>query len=508
MKATKATCRATRVASLVWFAAAGTAAIACSAEMTSDEKPNATVDPSIPAPGAPGTLPDGAPIPEPSDGAASGDGGSTSDADADPPRIPYVSFDINHVLSTGQSNAVANDGKPILSTSQPFGNLMFSSGVMTASGCDGDGCRAWDTPTSFVPLVEGDTFFYPVETMSSGLANEITKLGLERSLVGKPRHDVLVSVHGRSGNSYSCLRKGGCDWWNDRGYVKPFDDGMRQVTAAKELALAAGKSYVVRAVTAVHGEHDHYAAAAGASLFPLPRTDGKGMLADYGEGLEEWQRDYDASVKAITGQTIDIPLFVSQYSHWNNVPTTVIAYQQLAAHVRSKGKVTIVGPTYVLPYSSDCLHFTGPGERWLGEYFAKAYSRVVMDGRAWEPLRPIAVSMAGTTITVKLLVPKPPIVLDTTHVTNPGNFGFEVYDESGATPSITNVAISAPDTITISLTAPLVGPNRRVRYAYTFHGCAGSGTIARGNVRDSDDTPSESGNDLSNWLVHFDEPLP
>jgi hypothetical protein len=168
----------------------------------------------------------------------------------------------------------------------------------------------------------------------------------------------------------------------------------------------------------------------------------------------------------------------------------------------------IVGPTYQLPDTSGCLHFSGPGERWLGEYFAKAYARVVMEGRAWEPLRPIGVSAAGNVITVKLKVPKPPIVLDTTRVSNPGNYGFEVHDDSGATPSITSVAVTGPDTISITLSGPLTGPNKRVRYAYTFSGCGGNGTIARGNVRDSDDTPSQSGNDLSNWLVHFDEPLP
>lgn len=466
----------------------------------------------------PSSTDEGAALPEPGatnarpgDAPATTDAGTSGDAasvDAEPPPAPYVAFDVNHVLSTGQSNAVANDGKPIVSTTQPYGNLMFDTGVMTGGGCDGDGCRTYQTPSGFVPLVEGDTFFYPVETMSSGLANEITRLGQTRFLVGKPRHDVLVSLHGRSGNSYGCLRKGGCDWWTERGYVRPFDEAMMQITSARDLAKAAGKSYVVRAVTAIHGEHDHYANAAGNSLFPLPRTDGGGMLADYGEALEEWQRDYDASVKAITGQTIDVPLLVSQYSHWNNVPTTSIAYQQLAAHVRSKGKVTIVGPTYQLPYTSSCLHFTGPGQRWLGEYFAKAYARMVMAGRRWEPLRPIAVTAAGNVITVKLAVPKPPIVIDTTKVSNPGNYGFEVYDESGTTPRITGVTLAGPDTVAITLSAALSGPNRRIRYAYTFTGCGGSGTIARGNVRDSDDTVSESGNDLSNWLVHFDEPVP
>ena len=464
--------------------------------------------PSASTPPAPsGTVP-------PPGGSDAGDGGpGGSDAgDGGPggaPPVPYVHFDVNHILSTGQSNAVALDGIPILSTTQPYANLMFDTGVMPMTACGGDGCNVYQKPTSFVPLVEGDTFFKPIETMSAGLANEASKLAKDRyaSRTGDPAHDVLVSLHGRSGNSYWCLRKGGCDWWPGNAYVKAFDQGMMEVADAFAISKTAGKSYVVRAVTAIHGEHDHYAAAAGTSLFPLPGTDGKTVIHDYGEGLEEWQRDYEAGVKAIDGQSLPVPLLVSQYSHWNNVPTTVIAYQQLAAHVRSKGKVVVIGPTYALPYSSGCLHIAGPGQQHLGEYFAKAYARIVLDGRQWEPLRPAAITRQGNVITAKFLVPKPPLVLDTVRVTNPGNYGFELADGSGAPPAIVGVALAGPDSVTITLASAPVGGNVRLRYAYTFTGCGGSGTIARGNLRDSDDTPSQAGYDLSNWAVHFDEPV-
>jgi hypothetical protein len=418
--------------------------------------------------------------------------------------VPYVPFDVNHVLSTGQSNSVANDGVPVLSKTQPYANLMFDVGIMTARSCDGDGCRIYDVPSSFVPLVEGDTYFYPVETMSSGLANEVSK-------ITTLPHAMLVSLHGRSGNSYWCLRKNGCDWWPGRGYLVPFEDAMKQVTDAKRIADAAGKSYVVRAVTAIHGEHDHYAYSSGAPHYPLPGTDGTTMVADYADALREWQRDYEAGIKAITGQTIDVPLLVSQYSHWNDTAHTVISFMQLDAHVKSNGKVVVVGPTYALPYDSKCLHFSNHGERWLGEYFAKAYARVVLDGKKWQPLRPLAVTRDGATITVKLHVPVPPIVIDTTRVTDPGDYGFEVVDAAGARLPLASVAIAGPDAVAVTLvTAPASAV--RVRYAYTFAGCGGAGAagtrVARGNVRDSDATPSQYGYDLSNWLVHFDLPVP
>src|SRR4051812_28465116 len=42
------------------------------------------------------------------------------------PPTPYQHYDINHVLSTGQSNSVAHEGRPVLTTTQPYGNLMFN----------------------------------------------------------------------------------------------------------------------------------------------------------------------------------------------------------------------------------------------------------------------------------------------------------------------------------------------------------------------------------------------
>ena len=459
------------------------------------------------APGSSGTSGSGS---SGSSGGSSGSSGSSSGS-TEPPPVPYQAFDINHVLSTGQSNSVANGGTPVLTADQPYGNLAFDTGVMPGQSCDGSGCRAYGAPTALVPLVEGDRFFsYPVETMSSGLANEITKLGLEKFLVGKPRHDVLVTLHGRSGNTYFCLRKGGCDFKGEaQGYIPPFKEGMMEVTDAKALAAAAGKTYVVRAVTMIHGESDHYSYSTNTAEFPLASTHGGPQVANYGDGMLELQEDYETEVKKITGQTVPIPLLMLQMSNWNDVAHSKIPTWQLEAHVRAPGKVVVVAPGYAIGYASDCLHFTNHGERRIGEYFAKAYARIVMEGRPWEPLRPKAVTIAGNVITAKFIVPKPPLVLDTTKVVNPGNYGFEFVDGSAAPPAITSVAVTAPDTVTITLASAPTGADKRLQYAAraTPQTCPGTEQGPRGNLRDSDDTPSQYGYDLSNWAVHFDEPV-
>lgn len=398
-------------------------------------------------------------------------------------RIPYQAYDINHVLATGQSLAVGVSGAPPTTLTQPFKNLMFNTGVM-AGGED---------LTSFEPLVEGDNIpgsKVHVETMGASFANLASQLAHANGIT----HDILLSNHASGAKSYWQLKKG----------TKYYANGMAQVTAALAIAKQLGKSYVVRAVTNVHGESDH-----------------ADKSTRYAEDLLEWQSDYEKDVQALTGQTEPVPMFETQISSWTKMmggtETSAIPMAQLAAHIASQSKrppgsgVILVGPKYHLPYSSDGVHLTMEGYRQMGEDYAKAYKRVVIDGERWEPLRPSAVTRDGAVITLKLLVPAPPLVLDTTLVTDPGSFGFEYFDASGtAIPKIVRVELAGPDTVTITLEREPTGENRRIRYAYTAARRlkAGPTTGPRGNLRDSDATKSRSGKHLYNWCIHFDEAVP
>ncbi len=483
--------------------------VGCSAEKKQnaalETKPDAASEPAETA----SNRPDGA-APAPSLDAG-GDAGS----DAAAPR-PYKHYDINHVLSTGQSDSVANGASPFLTSVQPFGNLSFDVGVMTASGCDGDGCLRYDKPSDFIPLVEGDEFFsYGVETMSAGLANQATVFARDWfAKVGLPplRHDMLVSLHGRSGNTYWCLRKGSCNY--TPGYLAPFDEALMQVNSAKAIAAAKGKTYVVRAVTAIHGGSDHYQNERELSF--IDRTDGNGTVGNYAEALIEWQHDYETEVRAITGQSEPVPLFVSQFGSWTDTPTSRIPVRQMEAHVRTAGKVVVVTPNYPFVHYEDCLHYSNYSQRRLGAYFAKAYQRVIVEGGTFEPLRPLAVTRAGNVLTVKFHVPVPPLVIDTTRVTDPGNYGF-TYADSTSSASVASVALAGPDTVTVTLTTAPTGAERKLRYALNApipHACPGPTGGARGNLRDSDATvayhtdASGAPYELFNWAVHSEMDVP
>ena len=378
-----------------------------------------------------------------------------------------VDATVNHVLIGGQSLSLGSNAMA-LSTEQPYENLMFNTGVRAGL----------NNLTSFVPLVESQNGKYG-ETIASGMANLVAELeqAKGRSYV------ISASAHGIGGLSYAELKKG----------TNSFTEGMAQVQAAAEVAAEQGDTLAVRAVAIIHGETDHVIGT-----------------ANYDQNLLEWQSDYEAETRAITNQLPPVPMFLCQLSSWtkHNAASSPIPIAQLAAADARPGRIFIVGPKYFLPYS-DGVHLTGHGERWLGEYYAKAYHRVLVEGEPWTPLRPQTLSRDGTVIVADFHVPSPPLAFDTEQVSDPGNFGFEFWDSSGAPPAVVDVKIIGDTQVQITLAELPVGDNERLRYAYTGEpgNLGGPMTGPRGNLRDSDPTPSRHGYALYNWAVHFDEPL-
>ncbi len=504
-------------------------------------------DASNPTDGGPGT---DASIDASHDGSieASTDSGVDSGEDAGddagepppppPPPPPYTHYDINHVLSTGASDSVANGASAWITTTQPFDNVSFDTGVMTAGTCDGSGCKVYQTPASFVPLKEGDKFFaYSVETISSGLANQTTALSntyfANNGLAGE-RHDMLVSLHGRSGNPYWCERLqsanvqpgfGPCYFAASNKYIAPFDEAMMQVQSAKTIATNMGKSYVVRGVTAIAGQGESDTMEQNFTF--LVSTDGANRrINNYTEALFDWQWDYETKVQAITGQAEPVPFFISQFGSMSNMTPlfSLIPQRQLDAHIQSNGKINLVTPNYPFQHYTDCLHYTAHSQRRLGAYFAKAYEKVVIEGGKWEPTRPDSITRVGNKIVVKYVVPVPPLVIDTTRIAAyvPANYditpvqGF-VFRDSTLSASITNVAVTAPDEMTITLSNAPTGNNKILRYAYErqkANACPGPTAGARGNIRDSDTSTGYHTDangvpyELFNWSVAYQLDVP
>jgi hypothetical protein len=186
----------------------------------------------------------------------------------------------------------------------------------------------------------------------------------------------------------------------------------------------------------------------------------------------------------------------------------------------------LVAPEYPVEFKyQDSIHLSNAAGRRLGEYFAKAYASVVMAGKAWEPLRPAEIVRNGPVIDVTFVVPVPPLVLDVVNVTNPGNYGFNFTDNSGATPAIASVVLTGASSVRVTLAqAPSDTAVKYLSYAHirnTGPTRGGPTTGARGNLRDSDPTPTRyaaypaQGDSpptpnlpLYNWGVTFNQLLP
>lgn len=373
---------------------------------------------------------------------------------------------LNMILSTGQSLSVGVAASPSLSTSQPYSNKMLSGGY------SGQG-----TVAPFIPLIESGE-----ETMSSGLANSLTFNDPGNDL------DTVIGLHGLSGATYAQLKKG----------TGPYSNGMTQVTNAKAAATALSRVLRVIGVTNIHGETDNFNGVSGAT---------------YQGYLEEWQNDYDTDVKAITGQSNEVYMFLDQMSSfmssYANDATSEIPIYQLKAAEDNPGKIVLVAPKYFFNYS-DRHHLTAASSRWLGEYHAKVIKKVAIDHQSWRPLTPDSAVRSGNIINVDFHVPAGVLAFDTTLVSARTNKGFEYYDSTSSA-TITSVSILDSDTVQITLSGTPSGSNQRIRYAYT--GVPGTDTGAQnagsaaGNLRDTDPYPSLYGNTLYNWAVHFDEPI-
>jgi hypothetical protein len=409
-------------------------------------------------------------------GGLGGSGGAAGSGGSGAQPLDLVYYDVNQVLATGQSLSVGAMGVPVLTVEQPYDNMMFSGGVGAVANL-----------TAFAPLIEGVD--PAVETMSSAFANFVTEMARDEVLVNQPpgerTHDLLVTLHGVGGTAYAGLAKG----------TQPYANGMAQLAAAATLTSGQTQSHVVRAVTTVHGESDHIAGN-----------------TSYEANLVEWQADYEADVQAVTHQTERVPLLQTQMSSWTayGQAQSLIPSAQLSASENNLDSILLVGPKYAVAYAADGVHLTNEGYRHMGEYYAKAYRRAVLEGHAWRPLAPISISRDGAVITVAFYVPAPPLVLDTTLVSDPGSYGFEYFDDSGAPPAITAVALASDETLTVTLQSVPTGGAQRLRYAFTGipGAAAGATTGPRGNLRDSDGTVSPHGYPLYNWCVHFDKPIP
>lgn len=391
---------------------------------------------------------------------------------------PRARWDWNGLVGTGQSLAIGYASGAVESTTQPYDNLKYDVGTGTMVPLVAPIRTLQVSPVAYPDNIAG-------ETPHEQLCNSLT--------AGDRSYLAIPTVVGQGGAAMSVIKKGG----SGNAYAST----LTELAAIKALAIAAGKTFGVAAVILTHGESDY-------------------ANSNYAADVVQMQADYEADIKALTGQTAPIPLLlVQQHSFPFPDEGNVSAVQQWTAPTLAPGKVFLIGPKYQYEHA-DSTHMVTNGYRQLGDLYAKVM-RKILANEAWHPLQPVssnAVTRGTKSITVTFDVPFPPLAWDS-NIAPPYQTGstewatgkgFEVENNAGKV-TITSATISG-STVVLALATEPSNAGLVVRYALKLADDAVGpplrNTWRRGLLKDSDPTLDSRGNAIPNFAVAFELPVP
>lgn len=365
--------------------------------------------------------------------------------------------DLLHIIFIGQSNVLGGGYVPITTGTVPYG-YMFAGGLAPAQvGL-----------TSLVELREG-------QVTTTGETGAVSMVRWLRAYGGS--HSYLVSNVGLDSSPYAGIKKG----------TTPYADSLAQVTAAKALATSMGLTYKVLCFVGIHGEADD----------TLSNT-------NYATDLATWQSDYEADVKAITGQAGTIPHIHAQMGasgalQFNSANFAGASSLNLQlANLANPTKVILASTESGFDFFSQ-PHFSAGSHAWVGEQMAKVAKKVCLDSGTFSPIVPLNATVVGSTIVVNFSVPVAPLRFNYQWSSYADGGGFR-YDSSGGVMIPTAVALTGATQVTLTFASPPAGTSKRLSYCV-------AASIAKvdnsSNIRDSDATASVVGFDLSNILPAF-----
>jgi hypothetical protein len=445
-----------------------------------------------------------------------GSGGAAGSAGSGGAGALNIAWDLTGIVGTGQSLSVgAMAGTPTTKATMPqYNNLKLSLGTLTVPPLDEAASQS--DQLSLIPLVEpirpvdpGYPSAYPGnldgESPHTAMAAQLTALA---KAGGASDFVTVHTVVGESGQGMSVIDKSATPSPNGPNSARAYAATLFEARAIKRLAAAQGKTYGIGAIFLTHGETD-----AG--------------NAGYEDAMLKLYSDYNADLKAITGQEQSIPLFTSQqHGIYMYVQGTTAASNintsttlQWKASLDHPNEIVCVGPKYQYPYYTDYLHLVALGYELMGEKYAQAYYERVVLGHEWKPLQPLAntVARSGRNITVDFYVPKPPLAWDDAlpkpHQTDLAVWkdgrGFEVRSSDRTPLAIESVTLVDADTVQITLTAD-VPVGAILGYAATNGNDAPVNYSPRiGNLKDSDPfVGAFTGMTQPNYSVAFELPVP
>lgn len=389
---------------------------------------------------------------------------------------------VYHVIMYGQSLMLGTGSVPLLAVKQQPSALMFSGGVR--SGYDADS----NYHDSLVSLIEK----IAISKASGGKLGETPASGFSEefnSLLGRSwSNHLLLSSPAQGSTSIAALTEQGV-------YLDRF---KKDIIEANRLVFAMGKRYNVPFILWNQGEKD---------------IDLKTSSNSYKSSMIRFQQKADEFIKSVTGQTNTVKILMYQTVSHNvrkamGNPEIANAQYELA---KSEANITISNTTYQLPYIKDNVHLTNIGSKWNGANHAIAAKVLLLENENWKPIFVKGIATAKNVVTLHFHVPVPPLVFDEINITNPGNYGFRVFNKAGKELTIKDVRVKNGDKVYITTIEEL---KKGDLLWYGNNGIAtGALNGARGNLRDTQGdkfTIEIAGKKirLDNWCPIFKEEIP
>lgn len=370
-----------------------------------------------------------------------------------PLELRPIAKAVNHTLGYGQSLSIGATATTIISSSQPYSNITFSTGPRAAN----------NDVSSQKPLVEDNTSPAPDggtnrgETFCSGMANYALTLAAIDNGIIPSTHVIFASTAGKGGTKLANLIKGTA-WYNDHFLL--------HVTGQ----YALNHDSAVHIIPIAQGETD---------LDQSPPT----TAAAWRAMAEQFQIDAESDIKAVNGQTSPVFVQFSQCSYKAALSPN-ICLSQLDLVQKNK-KFRLATPQYHLPRAADATHLTSVGYKWDGAYRGRDYKELMFDGIESLYINPVSATLRGNVLTLKFdRVRVLPLRLDNENLAATTDYGFRVNDSNGKVNIMSSRGID--DTVVFELATIPVG-NTVVRYALDYLG-EGLNIVngASGNLRDSD----------------------
>lgn len=394
-----------------------------------------------------------------------------------------------HIFSYGQSLSRGAGGVPILSTSQPYNNKTFLSGVLIRAGDNSDiGTTASADFSDFKPLVEGATGASSVgESPISSTINSLSEC-IEANNPGQAAEWIFVgTAPGKGGVSINSLIKGS----------DLYEGMLTQIRAGVDIAQREGTTYSVWALAWTQGEAD---SAMSREMYQLKMI---GLKNDFADDCHK-----------ITGQNF-IPPFISYQtaSHrWYKQDDNPVSIAQWRASL-AEPDIIMACPIYHLSHSPDGLHLTNDSYMQLGKYYSRALYQTIFEGVRWKPFQPEKWIWQHRIIEIKFHLPDGQMVIDTDLVAETDNYGFGLWRNGvDISDNIVSVSLDSGNRVLVKLGED-PQPGDLLTYA---RGRVGDLTVGgpeygpRGNLRDSagdnDHYTDSSGQKryMHNWCVAFE----